>query len=135
MQHQAEDWLDTDLPTALEAKLFCTTLGKLIWVMLMPVFYGLRPLVINPKKPGKYEHVNIAVQLTLDYAVWYFFGKIHDKLKFCGPIRLPANWLLLLKFWQKGCFCQVYEDTAAKLKLEISAIIINYHNKFRIYMI
>ena len=67
--------MDTDIPTKLEAKLFCTTIGKLIWVILQTFFYALRPLFVNPKTPSKLEYVNTAIQLTFNFLVWKFFGK------------------------------------------------------------
>ena len=44
-----DDSLDVDIPHRLEAKLFKYTLGKLIWMILQPFFYALRPLFVQPK--------------------------------------------------------------------------------------
>ena len=71
---QGHDVIDTDIPSALEAKLFCTTFGKLIWVFLQPFFYTLRPLFTNPKVPIKLEYVNTAIQLSFNYFVYQYFG-------------------------------------------------------------
>ncbi|XP_015122358.1 sphingolipid delta(4)-desaturase DES1 [Diachasma alloeum] len=73
-RYQGDEYLDTDLPTLLEAKLFCTTFGKLCWVMLQPFFYSFRPLITYPKPPLVLEYINLVIQLTFDGIVWYFFG-------------------------------------------------------------
>ena len=67
--------MDTDIPTLLEAKLFNTTLGKFVWVVLQPFFYALRPLVINPKTPMKLEIANTLIQLSFNALVVHYFGK------------------------------------------------------------
>jgi len=69
------------MPTNLEAKLFCNTLGKLIWVFFQPLFYIIRPLVVNPKKPIPLEFVNTVIQVSFDVGVVYFFGNFY-KLHF-----------------------------------------------------
>ena len=66
--------IDTDIPSSLEARLFCTTLGKFVWVLLQPLFYALRPLFSNPKVPLKLEYVNTAIQLSFNYFVCQYFG-------------------------------------------------------------
>nr|APH81337.1 delta4 desaturase [Paracyclopina nana] len=71
---QGHDVVDTDIPSAIEAKLFCNTLGKFIWVCLQPFFYALRPLFINPKTPLKLEYVNTVIQLTFNYLVYQYLG-------------------------------------------------------------
>jgi len=76
VQYQGQDVIDTDIPTELEAKLFCTTLGKFFWVCLQPAFYALRPLFTNPKKPINLEYVNTAIQISFDLFVVYFFGEL-----------------------------------------------------------
>jgi sphingolipid delta-4 desaturase len=74
LQYQGDEVLDTDIPTLLEAKLFCTTFGKFIWVVLQPLFYTIRPLFVNPKSPIPLEFVNTTIQLSFNFAVVYFLG-------------------------------------------------------------
>ncbi|XP_014216727.1 sphingolipid delta(4)-desaturase DES1 isoform X2 [Copidosoma floridanum] len=73
-KYQGDEKLDTDLPTLLEAKLFCNTFGKLCWVILQPLFYSIRPLVTYPKPPTFLEFINLLIQLAFDAYVWYYFG-------------------------------------------------------------
>ncbi len=72
--------IDTDIPTELEAHLFCTTFGKFVWVCFQPFFYALRPIFTNPKTPQILEYVNSVVQITFDALVVYFLGKFHPFL-------------------------------------------------------
>jgi len=37
-------------------------------------FYAFRPIIVRPKKPRFWHLVNLAVQLTFDAVVYYFFG-------------------------------------------------------------
>lgn len=67
--------LDTDIPTYVEAKLFCTTVGKFFWVFLQPLFYAFRPVFTYPKPPTLLEVVNVTIQLTFNGLIWYFCGK------------------------------------------------------------
>ncbi|XP_055853004.1 sphingolipid delta(4)-desaturase DES1 [Episyrphus balteatus] len=73
-RYQGDEAIDTDIPTLLEAKLFCTTFGKFLWVCLQPFFYIFRPLIINPKPPTNMEIINTIIQLTFNGIVVYFFG-------------------------------------------------------------
>ncbi|XP_061381577.1 sphingolipid delta(4)-desaturase DES1 isoform X1 [Danaus plexippus] len=73
-RYQGDEVIDVDLPTLLEAKLFCTTGGKLLWVLLQPFFYSLRPLVVRPKPPTPLELVNLIIQLFFDAVVVKVFG-------------------------------------------------------------
>ena len=58
----------------MEAKLFCTTIGKIVWMLFQPIFYSIRPLFIKPLPTSKMEIVNIVMQLIFDSAVLYFLG-------------------------------------------------------------
>ncbi|KAF0312816.1 Sphingolipid delta(4)-desaturase DES1 [Amphibalanus amphitrite] len=73
-RYQGDERLDTDLPTALEARLFCTTFGKFVWVLLQPLFYALRPVITYPKPPTALELVNTTVQMSFNVAVGYYLG-------------------------------------------------------------
>ncbi|KAF2363306.1 Sphingolipid delta4-desaturase N-terminal [Trinorchestia longiramus] len=66
--------IDTDIPTKLEAQLFCTTFGKLIWMILQPVFYCFRPMVVRPRLFTLMELTNIIIQLAFNAAVIYYFN-------------------------------------------------------------
>ncbi|XP_055904237.1 sphingolipid delta(4)-desaturase DES1 [Eupeodes corollae] len=73
-RYQGDEAIDTDIPTLLEAKLFCTTFGKFIWVCLQPFFYIFRPLIINPKPPTNMELINTIIQLIFNGLVVYYCG-------------------------------------------------------------
>ena len=73
---QGKDSVDTDVPTLLEAKIFRGFVGKLIWMIFQIPFYALRPLFIYPRKPSKWEVVNILVQVVFVGVYYYFFGGI-----------------------------------------------------------
>ncbi|EYC43091.1 hypothetical protein Y032_0503g2634 [Ancylostoma ceylanicum] len=71
---RCEDGLDTDIPTELEAQLFTTPIRKFIWLLLQPLFYAFRPLVIYKKAPSDLEIVNAAIQIAFDVFVLQIFG-------------------------------------------------------------
>nr|AIM40227.1 desaturase [Cydia pomonella] len=73
-RYQGIETIDTDLPTLIEAKLFNTTFGKFIWLVLQPLFYMVRPLVVRPKPPEPLELVNVIIQLFFDACVVQLFG-------------------------------------------------------------
>lgn len=75
-QYQGDEQKDTDIPTYLEGKLFCTTFGKFVWILLQPFFYALRPLLVYPKSLSSLELINVIIQIAFDYLVYYYFGKL-----------------------------------------------------------
>lgn len=73
-KYQGDDERDVDIPSKFEAKLFVNTGTKLIWVILQPFFYALRPLFVRPKPVGFLEFLNFAVQAIFDVLVLYAWG-------------------------------------------------------------
>ena len=71
---QGVDVIDVDVPTELEGKIFNTTIKKVLWVILQPAFYALRPLIVNPKPMCLHELANITTTIGFDVAFAYFFG-------------------------------------------------------------
>ncbi|KAL2158216.1 hypothetical protein VTH06DRAFT_4536 [Thermothelomyces fergusii] len=63
------DGLDTDLPTALEAVLLDSILGKAFFCTFQIFFYAIRPMTVY-RVPFTWVHwLNLAVQLAFDYAL------------------------------------------------------------------
>ena len=73
-KYQGDDTMDVDIPSRLEARLFTSTGRKFIWLLLQPVFYAFRPLLINPKPVTRLEVLNLVVQVAFDVAIYYAFG-------------------------------------------------------------
>ncbi|XP_011715317.1 sphingolipid delta(4)-desaturase/C4-monooxygenase DES2 isoform X1 [Macaca nemestrina] len=68
------DGLDVDVPTRLEGWFFCTPARKLLWLVLQPFFYSLRPLCVHPKAVTRMEVLNTLVQLAADVAIFALWG-------------------------------------------------------------
>jgi sphingolipid delta-4 desaturase len=68
-----DDW-DVDLPTALEANAISSFLAKLVWTYFYIVVYGVRPLLIKPKKPTMADAINWVTVIGFDLLVLYFLG-------------------------------------------------------------
>eukprot|EP01116_Phalansterium_solitarium_P013910 TRINITY_DN31365_c0_g1_i1.p1 TRINITY_DN31365_c0_g1~~TRINITY_DN31365_c0_g1_i1.p1 ORF type:complete len:325 (-),score=60.36 TRINITY_DN31365_c0_g1_i1:176-1150(-) len=73
-QFQGVDKWDVDVPTRLEATIFSSRLLKALFVFLQPVAYAVRPLIVKPKQPGKWEAINWSTCLIVNAALVYFFG-------------------------------------------------------------
>jgi sphingolipid 4-desaturase/C4-monooxygenase len=73
-KYQGDELMDTDLPTKIEALLFSSPFGKFFFVMLQPLFYGLRPMIVLPKKITYLELINLAIQATFDIALYFTLG-------------------------------------------------------------
>jgi sphingolipid 4-desaturase/C4-monooxygenase len=65
---------DPDLPTRIEAKLFSSQIGKIFYVMILPLTYSLRPVLVLPKTISQREITNWIIQLTFDFMIYYFCG-------------------------------------------------------------
>ena len=65
---------DTDLPTEIEGKIFNSVLGRMTWLVLQPLFYGLRPLIVRPMRATAWEGLNLLTQLVFVALVLNFWG-------------------------------------------------------------
>ena len=73
-KYQGDDEMDVDIPSRIEAKLFCTSGTKFLWLFLQPLFYALRPLFLRPKPFTLLEVSNFTIQAVFDLVIWYLFG-------------------------------------------------------------
>lgn len=71
---QGEDITDVDIPSDWEGKVFNNTAKKVLWVILQPLFYAIRPLVVNPKPMSTMEAVNAVTTIAFDATFAHFFG-------------------------------------------------------------
>jgi sphingolipid delta-4 desaturase len=72
--YQGVDQIDVDIPSELEGKFFDNTPKKIIWTLLQPFFYALRPLVVKPKPANSMEIVNWIVVVLFNIAFGSMFG-------------------------------------------------------------
>jgi sphingolipid delta-4 desaturase len=72
--HQGTEGLDTDLPTALEGRWLRTRASKALWMAFQALFYAIRPLIVAPKRPNRWEITGLVVQLAFDAAIVWFWG-------------------------------------------------------------
>ncbi|XP_074662111.1 sphingolipid delta(4)-desaturase DES1-like [Tubulanus polymorphus] len=73
-RYQGDDQYDMDIPSRLEGELFRNTFTKIVWMILQPFFYTLRPLFLRPKAITAFEVVNTLIQLLFDSLVMYTCG-------------------------------------------------------------
>ncbi|GBP24895.1 hypothetical protein EVAR_14229_1, partial [Eumeta japonica] len=73
-RYQGDEVPDIDLPTLIEARMFCTTGGKLLWLALQPLMLVLRPLLVRPQPATSLEIVNLVIQLLFDAVIVKLFG-------------------------------------------------------------
>jgi sphingolipid delta-4 desaturase len=71
---QGVDTIDMDLPTEWEGRVFNTVPKKVLWVLLQPVAYALRPVIMNPKPYTVSEALNLVIVVSFDAAFAYCFG-------------------------------------------------------------
>lgn len=73
-KYQGDEELDVDIPSHFEGYMFYNTFTKLIWVLLQPLFYSIRPLFMNPKPMEPLEVVNTIWTLSWNYFIYNFLG-------------------------------------------------------------
>jgi sphingolipid 4-desaturase/C4-monooxygenase len=85
-RYQGEDGVDGDVPSEFECKYVHGALLKLIWVILQPAAYALRPLMMIGKPYCPMEFVNFLVVAAADVAVLYFMGPWSLAYWVCGTL-------------------------------------------------
>lgn len=73
-KYQGNDEMDMDIPSRLEGRLFYNTFTKLLWVILQPFFYTLRPVLLRPKPITRLEVINFTVQLAFNAIIYWTMG-------------------------------------------------------------
>ena len=77
MEHHADqgvNGVDVDVPTEWEGRVFRGVPMKILWVLMQPAFYALRPMYVRPKSPNTDEIINFVLVISSDIAIAYFFG-------------------------------------------------------------
>ena len=87
----AVDTVDQDIPTVWEAEFFANAPLRALWLLLQPFFYGLRPVVMNPRNLDVDEICNIFIQLSFDFFIFYFWG-LKSLLFLVGGALLGMGW-------------------------------------------
>lgn len=74
--HYKQGWdkYDVDVPTEWEGRFFNNSGMKIIFIFLQPLFYSIRPLVVNPKPLIMKEVANFALVIGFDLILGYYFG-------------------------------------------------------------
>jgi len=73
-RYQGVENVDVDIPTRHEAVFFQHLITKFLWVLIQPLFYIFRPLIIKPKDPGFWEMVNWSACFAFDFLLYWLFG-------------------------------------------------------------
>lgn len=68
--HQGKEGVDTDLAIRVEALLFRGPVGKFIWLIIQIPIYAIRPLLVYPIKPDKWQVINAVIQFSFVYGFY-----------------------------------------------------------------
>lgn len=66
--------MDPDLPSKFEIQYIKGVPMKIVFLILLPIFYGIRPLVVRPIPPNAYEVINLVAVVFVDYLVYSLLG-------------------------------------------------------------
>jgi len=73
-QYQGIDGLDVDIPSKWEGDFITNAALKFVFVILQPLFYAIRPLIVKPKQPGFWEAVNWSAVVLTDIVILVTLG-------------------------------------------------------------
>ncbi len=72
--HQGKDGEDTDLAIKWEAKLFRGSIGKFLWLIIQVPVYVIRPVLVRPLIPDKWQIINALVQVAMMTGFYFIAG-------------------------------------------------------------
>ena len=129
-KYQGDDEYDVDIPTRVEGFLFTNTFTKLIWVILQPFFYAIRPLMVLPKPVSYLEVINFVVAVVFDVFVVYAMGPrslfylIIGTLLAMGLHPVAGHFIAEHFMFSKG-----YETYSYYGPLNMVTLNVGYHNE------
>lgn len=122
--------VDPDLPTKFEAWIFCNAITKVLWVILLPFFYAIRPIIINPLFPSLLEILNIVVQFIFNYLVVQFWGvkslvfMVASAILGTGLHPMAGHFIAEHYMFEDGCETYSYYGPGNLLTFNVG-----YHNE------
>ena len=129
-RYQGDAERDVDIPSTMECKLFFNTFTKVLWVILQPLFYCIRPFLVCPKPLQGLELVNILIQITFDAFIVYSLGikslvyMIGGTLLAMGLHPMAGHFISEHYLFKKG-----YETYSYYGPLNILTFNVGYHNE------
>ena len=66
--------LDPDLPSEWEVKYVKGPVMKLLFMIMLPLFYSLRPLFVRPLPPNLFEVLNLTTIVISNYLIYIYLG-------------------------------------------------------------
>tara|TARA_B100000214_G_scaffold372887_1_gene352043 strand:- start:8686 stop:9621 length:936 start_codon:yes stop_codon:yes gene_type:complete len=72
--HMGGDNIDSDIPCALETKIFRGKLGKFVWYNFQILFYALRPVLTKSQPITRYLIINFIIQIVFDTFLYHLVG-------------------------------------------------------------
>jgi sphingolipid delta-4 desaturase len=79
---------DPDMPSQWEKEHLLTSLpGRILFLILQPVFYGIRPCILFPLQPDGMEALNYALQIAF-LAVWYKIVGVGGMIYMLGAVAM-----------------------------------------------
>ena len=129
-RYQGDVEKDVDIPSRIEAKLFYNTFTKVLWVLLQPFFYGLRPFCVSPKPLLFLEVINMIVQFSFDYFLWYMLGTKSLVYLIAGTLLATGLHPMAGHFISEHyLFKEGYETYSYYGPLNLLSFNVGYHNE------
>ena len=129
-RYQGEAGVDVDVPTQMEGRFFQNAVTKFIYVFCQIFFYALRPLLVCPKKPGRWEAANAITCLCFNTLIfftmghWAIFYLLLSDLLGAGLHPVAAHFIA-----EHFVFVQGAETYSYYGPLNVFAFNVGYHNE------